>query len=74
MLRTGTVETTSEPVIPRSSFARFGSGTSFSRSTTRGEITLLDAPVSTTKANGPLSFTYTGAMTRPIRSATVAAT
>jgi hypothetical protein len=56
----GTVDTTSDPVIPRSSFARDGSATSFRRATTRGEITLLDAPVSTTNANGPTPFTNTG--------------
>ena len=74
MLSTATVDTTSDPVIPRSSFARAGSATSFSRATTRGEITLLDAPVSTTNANGPTPFTNTGAITRPMRSGRVDAT
>ena len=58
----------------RSSLARAGSGTSFRRVTTRGEITLLDAPVSTTNANGPTPLTNTGAITRPMRSGRVDAT
>jgi hypothetical protein len=74
MLCTATDETTSEPVMPRSSMVRVGSGTRFSRVASRGAITLLEAPVSTTKAKGPTPFTYTGAMMRPMRSASVAAT